>query len=411
MTLGSMATMSIGTAFLILPFILMKKVSRFAENAGSNFSASSGPVGDYLRISAALVSALAISLLVARNFPLSYSGKISEVHFADDLKKVWHLFIPPIAAFCFFLVPETSRRKIGAAYGLVFLIFSIIGFQQVFTGWPRPQVVPNGDGRFHSTIFLGHHLSLASIWIFPWFVALEVLLEKRESTRTRSLALAAVIFGALSLIFSMSRMLWVALPVGFALWLVLRLPNKLRWPALGGLGVAGFVATKIPAIAARLSSGMGIGERLELWNANLEFFRQRPWTGVGFRHTQEMSGLYLMEKYPGKDVFAGHAHNNLIEMLGGSGILGTAAWLVWCYFWFRGAWVLIQTPEKRGAAFFGLSAPAWGRILISVGVVFHLNGMTQVNFWEAKVMHTLTLFMGLLLAARVIFPAPAKGRK
>ncbi|MBL7714886.1 MAG: O-antigen ligase family protein [Bdellovibrionales bacterium] len=400
MTLGSMATMSIGTAFLILPFVAMKRTKVFGS-APAGFSVSEGTVGQYLRITAALVSALAFSLVVAKNWPLSYSGKISEVQFADDLKKVWHLFIPPIVAYCFVLVPETSRRKIGVAYGVVFLIFSVIGFQQFFTGWPRPQGVPEWPGRFHSTIFLGHHLSLASIWIFPWFVALELAFSGKESLRVRAFAWACVVFGGASLFFSLSRMLWVALPVGIALWTVLRLPGKLRIAAVAALVLIAGVATQIPAISLRLNSHIGAGTRVELWKANWEFFKARPWTGVGFRHTQEMSGLYLMEKFNSQDVFSGHAHNNFLEMLGGSGILGTLAWLAWCFFWFQQSYVLLQTKSSK--VLFGLGPSAWGRALLAVGVVFQLNGLTQVNFWEAKVMHSLTFFMGLLLAARVEF--------
>ena len=39
----------------------------------------------------------------------------------------------------------------------------------------------------------------------------------------------------------------------------------------------------------------------------------------------------LFGENPGAtSVFSGHAHNNLLDLLGGTGLLGAIAWIAWC---------------------------------------------------------------------------------
>jgi O-antigen ligase len=177
----------------------------------------------------------------------------------------------------------------------------------------------------------------------------------------------------------------VALPIGILVWMLWTLPkpgragNIVRVFLILGVLVAGGLCTQLPSVKARLNLQMGIHERQDLWEANLEMFKQRPLAGVGLKHNQELSGFYLMEKYHATDVFSGHAHNNVLDFLGGTGIIGLIAFLIWCYFPFK--WTLRPGVRVCG---YNLSAGFFCALL-----VFQLNGLTQVNFWEAKVQHQL----------------------
>jgi len=93
-----------------------------------------------------------------------------------------------------------------------------------------------------------------------------------------------------------------------------------------------------------------------------------------------------MDKFHSNDVFSGHAHNNLIDMLGGTGAIGTAAWLFWC------AVVLVITlrAARKNAGF--------ARGLLCAWIVFHINGLTQVNFWDAKVEHQMAWMLAWTLS-------------
>lgn len=70
-------------------------------------------------------------------------------------------------------------------------------------------------------------------------------------------------------------------------------------------------------------------------------------------------------------------------MLGESGILGTLAWAFWNGIIFILAWLVWRND----------SGPSLGAGLLAAWLVFHLNGMTQVNAWESKVMHNMAWFV------------------
>ena len=71
------------------------------------------------------------------------------------------------------------------------------------------------------------------------------------------------------------------------------------------------------------------------------------------------------------------------DFLGGAGILGFAAWLAWSLFAFQVAWRLRRRP-----GLFPL-----GTALFCAWLVLQLNGLTQVNFADAKVLHQLMWVM------------------
>ena len=57
-------------------------------------------------------------------------------------------------------------------------VLSAVGVIQYFSGWPQAAEDPEARrNRYHATILLGHHLSVASILIFPFFAALDFLKE------------------------------------------------------------------------------------------------------------------------------------------------------------------------------------------------------------------------------------------
>jgi O-antigen ligase len=137
---------------------------------------------------------------------------------------------------------------------------------------------------------------------------------------------------------------------------------------------------------------MGISTRFELWRTNLEFFEARPILGVGWRLNHELAHLRLnslvSDPEVRKNTFIGHAHNNIIEMLAGTGLVGTLAWMLFNFQVLRMAWNSSRRSDLG-------SAVAWG--VFCAWILLHLNGLTQVNFWEGKVMHQWTFALGLLL--------------
>ena len=168
--------------------------------------------------------------------------------------------------------------------------------------------------------------------------------------------------------------------------------------ALVGMTLVLGLAPQTPAMKERIRNQMGIQDRFRLWEASLDYFSHRPLTGIGWLATQEMSGFYFKQKDPEHylEYFWGHSHSNFFEMLGGAGLIGLIAFLYFMVFTLRFSWETGRLADEAGWN-------EWGDFSrgITVGLaLLHFNGLTNVTFWEGKVIHQQMLGLGLLLILR-----------
>lgn len=392
-TLISMAVMSIGAGVLFLAILIyyggpLAWLSKINQLLSERFW-----LRTYFRVSLGLAAACLLSLVSGRLYPLSYGGHFSEISILKDSLKLWYLFWPLLLLPALAELKNEQSSKVLYSWFGAFALLSCVGIIQYFTGWPRPQQIPGtGMGtpyRYHATLFLGHHLSVASVFIFPFFAALDGL-KAQWNLRIKNkfsfefwIFLGMTLLGGITLFLTYSRTLAAALPLGILIWIFLKLPRRMAWVLGCLLLIALGAATQLPTVQSRIHDpnfNYGILTREELWLANFEFVKERPLLGVGWKHNQELSGIYLLSKSKegaGDSVFSGHAHNNLIDMLGGTGIIGALFWLAW-----SGLVVVLALKSRSHLGSFGAG-------LFCAWVVFQINGLTQVNFWDAKVTHQL----------------------
>ncbi len=395
-SLVSMAAMSVGAVVAgICILIGVGGMRGFSSAMAREWGCTSSRL--YLSLSLFLAFTCALSLVGGFFFPLNYGGMEPRIHFLSDMAKTWYLFWPLVLVVGLRELTSSERIRILQIWIVAFAALSALGIVQYFVGWPRPHLIPGNEPRHHAVMFLGHHLSVASIFIFPFFAVLDLCMKK-NAERVREnrfhlpwffLILAAAL-GFFALLATYSRMLWVALPVGLLVLGLVSLPRRWTLATLCVICFGIWGALQIPSVSKRLNDSEGHGPRKELWAANLEFFKRRPLTGVGWHHNLELSGFYLQAKRheaagagTGSDaieVFSGHAHNNAIEMLSSTGLLGLGAWILWSVF----VIVLLWFARKARGDWVGFS-----RGLCCAWLVFHLNGLTQVNFWESKVLHQM----------------------
>lgn len=390
----AMAPMSAGLAlFLGAVFVERKGFKPWARSFVSLIQRSKD-LRYFAVFSLAVFGTILLSLLGVLFFPVQYHGETPLVH-VRDVAKAGYVFLPFFWVLALHRISEDQRRQWVDSWILGFLFLGGIAIVQFFTGWPRPQDIPGMPGYFHATLFIGHHLSVASLFIFPFFATLEILRRRILGQKVLSrlpvpVLVAAAVLGCGLLFLTFSRAVWVSLPVGIFLWFAISLKER-KWRLLSLaviLGVSTF-AVQLPAIHSRIESTIGWGPRFELWETNWEFFKVRPLTGVGFRKNHDLAGPFLMDKYPERQsFFAGHAHNNFLDQLAGTGAFGTVAWLLWC-----GMILVLAWKERQSALSFTLG-------LFTALVVFHLNGLTQLNFWDAKVQHELMAMVGWILYFR-----------
>ncbi len=392
--LGSMATMSIGVG-LLLGCIVFEEGGPRRLFIDLQQVMGSPQVRQYGWASLFLVLACGLSLGSAQGFPLSFVEKAPKVHWLKDFAKMGYFVLPVLWTVGWLRLSEEKRRNVFRVWLMTFGVLSVIGVIQFFTGWPRAQPNPLLPGYYHPVLLLGHHLSVASIWIFPFFSLLEIFYNRTISRALglpRSLVILFILCGIFTLVLGYSRTLWVALPFGLVIWAIGRLPKKAAIAFLGLMIVGVGISSQAPVFQRRLKTLMGVQDRVELWKANLKFFQERPFFGVGLGKNQELSSYYFKSIHPEKtDFFVGHAHNTYLEVLAGLGLVGLMIWIYWIFVLFRIIWSGAMTQYS-----FNLS---WG--FFCALTVYMINGTTQVNFWEGKVLHQLMWMIGMILPVSI----------
>ncbi|NDG84228.1 MAG: O-antigen ligase family protein [Proteobacteria bacterium] len=399
LSLTSMAGMNLGFGSVFLVFL----ISVFRKRGQAFRRLGAVPESRlYLKTGAALFATCLLSLTAAKLFPFSYAGHAPEITVHGFLK-IWYLLCPLILSVAFSsqaFDPKENLRFVLRIWWSAVLLLLPIGLIQFKTGWIHPQPIPTNPGFHHVTLFFGHHLSAASILIFPAFTALAVAMGRLKRGQPLPLFESATALSGIALLFlSYARTAWLAIPLGIVLILARNLKPRHFAASVVALSVLIGLGSQTPAMKERIQNSMGIQDRFRLWEANIDYFKHRPLTGIGWLKTQEMSEFYFKEKDPAnyKSYFWGHAHNNVFEMLGGTGLLGTLAFFAWSLFTFSFALRTRRTAKEKSEPFFEDVANG----IFTGLVLLHFNGMTNVTFWEGKVMHQQMFAVGILFMIRI----------
>ena len=356
----------------------------------------------YLQAMGFLTFACTLSLIVAKISPAIYADHAPDIT-VHGILKIWYLLCPLILLVSFIQAGGTKERlfQVLKCWGIATLVLAVVAVIQFQTGWPLAQVIPTNPTHFHAILFLGHHLSTSSILPFPTFVALSLFFGKLTRTgKADRFELVVGLAGLLILFLSYARTAWLAIPIGIILLFARYLKPKTLFASLAAFFLLIGIGSQTSLMKERIQNNMGIQDRLRLWEANIDFFKHRPITGIGWLKTQEMSEFYFKTISPDhyREYFWGHAHSNFFEMLGGTGLLGLIAFLFWTFFTLR---LCIRTTHlAREQGHNDLADIAWG--IFTALLLLHFNGLTNVTFWEGKVMHTQMFSVAIVLMIQFI---------
>lgn len=367
----SQAAMSIGAAICGLLIIFsFTPVKSFFKTLRKTTSESLF-LRNYAKLSTAFVFFCCLSLVVAYFFPINIGG-MSPVILARDFSKVWYFFWPILLTLGWSQLSNSQRKSLLKLFACGAIFCGIIGISQFFTGWIRPQRIPLDYPRafYHANGLYGFHLSFASIIIFPVFFCFHEIFKPKFLPKT--LAIHGFIWGMLGLIFTFSRTLWIGLVVALLLYSFTQRSKKKSLILLTALAALGLLMAQSSVVYERMRHSFAGNERFLIWEANFELIKKNPLTGVGWHKNAALIAGYYKEKFPEtySSILTDHAHNNIIQFLSGTGILGLFFFLAW------NAFVLYTAKRTHLGLFY-----AW--------IVFHLNGLTQSNFLEGKCLHMM----------------------
>jgi O-antigen ligase len=289
--------------------------------------------------------------------------------FAPIAKTKYYLIaIISIAPFSYYfnkLNPETKTKKIHyliLALLIATTIASLSGMYGVWTGFnPLKWKVVNIDrnsGLAGMVLNYAHNLALFQV------ISSGLIVYRKEIKEYINLKFLYSIWviNMIALLMTYTRGAILAFLVAVPFYFFRN--NKKTFLATG------IILVVFAAIGYRLSGQLFLRplsdiERISQWKAAIVGFRERPIFGLGFLNFESMS-IPLKIKYGIEAVhFGGHAHNNYLEALASTGIVGFIFFMLWQIFWF------IEMYKREDLI---------AKIAIPFIVAFVVGGLTQATF-------------------------------
>ena len=302
--------------------------------------------------------------------------------------------------------------------------------QAMFEPLPRargPFVNPDHFAGYLAMVF---PLTLACA-LFP-----NLLTPQRAPLPFRIACAVAAFVILIAVLLSLSRGGWLGLAVGSAIMLLLATPRGIRIArktahekdpepnperqllafarssrfrlALAGGAMVLAVALLFVGPDARFDAALRVHDsvsadytildRLSAWKSGLAMFRDFPLVGAGLGASPEILPRYQLP--PWTELYFNHAHNDYLELLAETGIVGTAL-----FAWF--AYLLIDRL-RRGARWLTPEVtPAFA------GVVGGIAAMCMIDLFDfdLRIPATALLFSVLLGLAIRIGKTPASGKR
>lgn len=299
------------------------------------------------------------------------------------------------------------QSNLNRILNTLMVVGTIVGCYAIFQHFTGIDII-RGDHRsvtiapfegatvYQNTGFLSHHLTYGySFGMLICFPLAAFLLGQRRSLSFKLMSGFSVLVIGLSLLWTYGRGVWLATALSF--FVIAAYVSKKHMMALivivgiiGGVlytGNTGFQERFSSIWASNYHSNT---DRQDLWRANLAMFQDHPWIGVGYGQNEEILGEYF-KKLEIKNEFGGHAHNNYLQMMSTTGLLGTI-----CYLFFILSFLLsthrlwLEIPRTH----------YWHRVIVlgalGAQVCMHAGGVTQWNFGDAEVNHLYIFILAMV---------------
>lgn len=236
--------------------------------------------------------------------------------------------------------------------------------------------------------------------IFALCMGATAVLARSRHPLWKWFATAATIMG-FAVLFTMTRGVWVAAAIAIPAMAFLLDWKRGLLATAAVLFAAALVVGTIPNVRDRVLFTLNFqqthdSERLVLWKTNWHIFTQSPWVGWGYGENQRrLPEAYAQLGIP-EGQFTGHAHNQYIHMLSGTGALGflcyLAFWVILIHAtlrWYR------QASREQNELDRAIALGVFGAL-----VLFLVGGLTEANFSIAKNRMTILAIAALPLAAQ-----------
>jgi O-antigen ligase len=247
-------------------------------------------------------------------------------------------------------------------------------------------------GLFSDAMTLAHVYGI----IFCWFFGCLLTFGRYRERRALWLALSVGVLG-LTVLLTFTRGVWASVAAATLLMSFIfsfRLGVFISF--LGALSFGGmyeFWPSFQQRVVETLSSTKGYdSERLWIWKANWQVFRDHPILGVGYGHNRDLMPEYFKKIGAPDTTLVSHAHNQYLHFLAGTGVVGLLVYLLVLFLFLKLSFKVFHRISDRYPFHRGLCLG-----LIGAQVTFVLGGITEANFESSKVKYAIVMTWALVL--------------
>lgn len=280
----------------------------------------------------------------------------------------WFLFVHMNLFFVFLLLLEKKLFEKSTDWFIG--VATLVSLYAIFE---RLGIVPHLGGLFESrsSSTIGNPIYLAGFLIFPLTLALFQFLKNKKSWLY--LCSGAMIF--FGIITTWTRGAFVGIAVGIFVGGVIWLWNRFGWK----MGISFLIVTS--TIFVVFFSSMHFVDRnsidrLGYWNIARQSFYEHPIMGIGYEnYYRPAEKFYTPDLYAGEGTFIDKPHNQLLETLVTSGIIGVGLFVTLLFFTMR---LLIELVHVKRIAITEFALLTGGLIAFHVQNLFAFDTITTM---------------------------------
>jgi O-antigen ligase len=286
------------------------------------------------------------------------------------------------------------RWFVGA--GLVTSIYSIIDF--ILKYKVDTESINRLEGPFQFSMTHAHVYG-------PYFCALLGILlwnfRKLSNPQKWCFGLATILMG-LTVVLTMTRGVWIGVFVAVIVMGFLWQPKRGLIILIASVMAVIGLYLAVPAIKNRIDYSLRImqpgvtrndtydTERVVLWKTNLMMFKEHPIFGVGYGQNKFLLRSYYDQQGLPPNQFVGHAHNQYVHLLAGTGVLGLL-----CYLSFVLGLLVLTYKTYSHLEDTNLWAKGIGLGIIGAQISYLVGGLTESNFEHSKVRYAMLVIWSL----------------
>lgn len=295
-------------------------------------------------------------------------------------------------------------RWVPIALVSITTVIALICFYQFFSGhnFIRPGKSLNPTGSFFRAVgFFNLPLTFAYVMGIFGCVYLSFFLWPPPEKSWRPLALVGFVSATLAVLLSMTRGAWLAYIVAVVLLFALKRRRLAIHAAVVVLLLFVVLYFTVDGFQSRLQALVDLEGpskssryRLALWESYWTMFLDHPWWGVGLTRGDELLAVYFPRLGIDNVGLKSDAHNAFLQVLAGTGIFGFISYMWFCGYYVCRSWsqFRLRRTSWQGGIFAGL---------LAAQIFTHLGGLTECNFTDLEVNHSVIVTWALISALPV----------